>query len=99
MALHGREKSGLNDPSLNQSVLQVVLPLHPSTELHGVRISKTTDSENPTFCTLFIAFPISSSKCCESRAFVTNVWPKNKNKCCGEGIYFSLYRGLLALFC
>jgi len=63
MALHGREKSGLNDPSLNLSVLQLALQQHPSTILYGVRISKTTDSENLTFCTLFIAFPISCSKC------------------------------------
>ena len=76
MALHGRQKSSLNDPSRNLSVLQPVLPQHPPTTPHGVRTSKTTDSENLTFCTLFIAFPISCSKCCESRAFVTNVWPK-----------------------
>jgi hypothetical protein len=80
IALHEREKSGLNDPSRNLSVPQLVLPQHPPTILHGVRTSKTTDSENLAFCTLFIAFPISCSKCCESRGFVTNVWPKNITK-------------------
>ena len=100
MALHGREKSGLNYPSRNLSVLHLVLPRHPPTILHGVRISKTTDSENVTFCALFIAFPIPCSKCRKSKGFVTNVWPKNKQKkCCGECTYFTLYRGLLALFC
>jgi hypothetical protein len=77
LALHGREKIGLNDLSLNLSVLQLALLQHPATILHGVRTSKTTDSKNLTFCTLFIAFPISCSKCCEGRAFVTIVWPKN----------------------
>jgi hypothetical protein len=77
MARDGRENSSLNDPSRNLSLLQLVLPQHPPTILHGVRTSKTSDSENLTFYTLFIAFLISCSKCCESRAFVTNVWPKN----------------------
>jgi hypothetical protein len=49
MALHGREKSGLNYPSRNLSVLQLVLPQDPPTILHGVGTSKTTDSENLTF--------------------------------------------------
>lgn len=57
MALHEREKSGLNDPSRNLSVLQLVLPQHPPTIVHGVRTSKTTDSEKPNI--LYVVYCLS----------------------------------------